>query len=65
MSPSKQILSALLLGATLTGVGAQTLDADMISSMGNNTLFTRWRPTSHVLAPAGWMNVRVFESITH
>lgn len=24
--------------------------------MGNNTLFTRWRPYSHVNAPAGWMN---------
>lgn len=24
--------------------------------MGNNSLFTRWRPTSHFLAPAGWMN---------
>ncbi|KAK6397437.1 hypothetical protein LTR65_006413 [Meristemomyces frigidus] len=24
--------------------------------MGNNSLFTRWRPHSHFLAPAGWMN---------
>ncbi|KAK5129761.1 hypothetical protein LTR08_002827 [Meristemomyces frigidus] len=24
--------------------------------MGNNTLFTRWRPHSHFIAPAGWMN---------
>ena len=24
--------------------------------MGNNTLFNRWRPTSHFIAPAGWMN---------
>ena len=24
--------------------------------MGNNSLFTRWRPYSHFNAPAGWMN---------
>ncbi|ORY15821.1 sucrose-6-phosphate hydrolase [Clohesyomyces aquaticus] len=28
----------------------------MIESMGNNSLFTRWRPVSHFIAPAGWMN---------
>ena len=32
------------------------LDASMIESLGNNTLFTRWRPVSHFIAPAGWMN---------
>ena len=32
------------------------LTADQISSMGNNSLFTRWRPYSHFNAPAGWMN---------
>ena len=32
------------------------LTADEISSMGNNSLFTRWRPYSHFNAPAGWMN---------
>ncbi|KAF1973602.1 Arabinanase/levansucrase/invertase [Bimuria novae-zelandiae CBS 107.79] len=32
------------------------LDADTISSLGNNALFTRWRPISHFIAPAGWMN---------
>lgn len=35
----------------------QTLTASMIENMGNNSLFTRWRPTSHVIAPAGWQNV--------
>lgn len=34
------------------------LNAEMLASLGNNTLFNRWRPTSHFLAPAGWMNVR-------
>ncbi|GAB7363326.1 hypothetical protein MBLNU230_g3607t1 [Neophaeotheca triangularis] len=33
-----------------------TLTADMVESMGNNSLFTRWRPQYHFLAPAGWMN---------
>lgn len=32
------------------------LDASTIQSLGNNTLFNRWRPTSHFIAPAGWMN---------
>lgn len=32
------------------------LTAADISAGGNNSLFTRWRPTSHFLAPAGWMN---------
>jgi beta-fructofuranosidase len=35
----------------------ENLDATTIESLGNNTLFTRWRPTSHFIAPAGWMNV--------
>ncbi|KAF2096546.1 Arabinanase/levansucrase/invertase [Rhizodiscina lignyota] len=33
-----------------------TLTADGIASMGNNSLFTRWRPVAHFIAPAGWMN---------
>lgn len=32
------------------------LSAESISAMGNNSLFTRWRPQSHFIAPAGWMN---------
>lgn len=41
------------------GNGGQSCDpltADEITAMGNNSLFTRWRPYSHVIAPAGWMN---------
>jgi beta-fructofuranosidase len=34
------------------------LTADIVESLGNNTLFNRWRPTYHFIAPAGWMNVR-------
>jgi len=41
------------MGATALG---QTLTTSMIESMGNNTLFTRWRPQNHFIAPAGWMN---------
>jgi beta-fructofuranosidase len=33
------------------------LTADIVQSLGNNTLFNRWRPTYHFIAPAGWMNV--------
>ncbi|KAF2857053.1 glycoside hydrolase family 32 protein [Piedraia hortae CBS 480.64] len=33
-----------------------TLTTDDVRSMGNNSLFTRWRPISHFMAPSGWMN---------
>ncbi|EME39799.1 glycoside hydrolase family 32 protein [Dothistroma septosporum NZE10] len=33
-----------------------SITADGIAAMSNNSLFTRWRPQSHFLAPAGWMN---------
>lgn len=33
------------------------LTADYITSLGNNSLFLRWRPTYHFISPAGWMNV--------
>lgn len=42
---------------TAPNLGPDVLTADMISSMGNNTLFNRWRPTYHFISPAGWMNV--------
>ncbi|KAF2869152.1 glycosyl hydrolase-like proteins family 32 superfamily [Massariosphaeria phaeospora] len=52
-----------LLLATLALVSAQNdssfapnLDVSEIQRLGNNSLFTRWRPTSHFIAPAGWMN---------
>ena len=48
----------LLLWTAALAVG-QNLDASTIESMGNNSLFTRWRPRSHFIAPAGWMNVRI------
>ncbi|KAH7138125.1 sucrose-6-phosphate hydrolase [Dendryphion nanum] len=32
------------------------LDAETIQTLGNNSLFLRWRTTSHFIAPAGWMN---------
>jgi len=43
--------------ALAAAVSAQNLDptADL-DAMGNNTLFNRWRPTSRVISPAGWMN---------
>ncbi|KAJ5376096.1 hypothetical protein N7509_012982 [Penicillium cosmopolitanum] len=48
-----------VLGAALSVApvwGQHTLTAESIEKMDNNTLFERWRPTSHFLAPAGWMN---------
>lgn len=51
------IATVVALGAGPSHVLGQGLTTDVIDKMANNTLFTRWRPTSHVLAPAGWMNV--------
>ena len=46
-----------MLGAlSAQALGQATLTAPMIEGMGNNSLFTRWRPSSHFIAPAGWMN---------
>jgi beta-fructofuranosidase len=45
--------------ATEPSLGPDVLTADMISGMGNNTLFNRWRPTYHFISPAGWMNVSI------
>jgi len=42
--------------ATSTPQSCTPLTTDEIEALGNNTLFTRWRPRSHVIAPAGWMN---------
>jgi beta-fructofuranosidase len=33
------------------------LTADYIKTLGNNSLFLRWRPSYHFISPAGWMNV--------
>ncbi|GAB7357282.1 hypothetical protein MBLNU459_g8251t1 [Dothideomycetes sp. NU459] len=48
--------SVALVSALGAPALAQTLTSSMIETMGNNSLFTRWRPTSHFIAPAGWMN---------
>ncbi|KAK4999718.1 hypothetical protein LTR66_001314, partial [Elasticomyces elasticus] len=50
------MLASALLAASAPFALAQTLTTSMIEGMGNNSLFTRWRPTSHFIAPAGWMN---------
>lgn len=58
--------SSFILGAALAVVPSwgQTITAEMIEKMGNNSLFERWRPTSHFLAPSGWMNVSLSVSMT-
>ncbi|KNG52623.1 glycoside hydrolase family 32 protein [Stemphylium lycopersici] len=52
-------LLSLALG-TLSSTYAQELPAvlteEIIEGLGNNTLFTRWRPNYHFSAPAGWLN---------
>lgn len=56
-----RIISSLLglLSAALL-VEAQDIDpAADLNAFANNTLFNRWRPRFHFLAPAGWMNVRL------
>ncbi|GES66719.1 glycoside hydrolase family 32 protein [Aspergillus terreus] len=49
------VLSVLgvMLAATVSTAWSQILTGEKIQKMGNNTLFTRWRPYSHFLAPAG------------
>lgn len=51
MMSSKYLLASML---AMLGV-AQDLTTEMIEAMGNNSLFTRWRPYSHINAPSGWM----------
>ncbi|KAL5116832.1 hypothetical protein ACEQ8H_005313 [Pleosporales sp. CAS-2024a] len=56
-----------LLSVTLVALGASAqnsseaqlpavLTSEYIESLGNNSLFLRWRPSFHFIAPAGWMN---------
>ena len=49
-------LPAISAKPTSYGGSCDRLTAKEVRSMGNNTLFTRWRPYSHFNAPAGWMN---------
>lgn len=45
------------LAASGLDLKGQNLDPSVsLSNYGNNTLFLRWRPTYHFLAPAGHMN---------
>ncbi|KAK3075591.1 hypothetical protein LTR53_000929 [Teratosphaeriaceae sp. CCFEE 6253] len=69
-APSPTASSVAPTSATSSGSGSSStatpsppppqsctpLTAAAIEGLGNNTLFTRWRPRSHFLAPAGWMN---------
>lgn len=38
------------------GDSCRSITADEVRAAGNSSLFTRWRPQSHFLGPAGWMN---------
>lgn len=58
------LLRVLLLGLGVSQGLAQTLTADMITSMGNKSLFTRWRSYSRIISPAGWMNVSLWDPIS-
>lgn len=54
VSTSTASTSAAVPSASSQSCAALT--SDDVRAGGNNTLFTRWRPHSHVMAPAGWMN---------
>ncbi|KAL7271842.1 hypothetical protein RUND412_005369 [Rhizina undulata] len=50
-------IAAITAAASSLLVGAANLDPAVdLDSLGNNTLFTKWRPTFHFTGPAGWMN---------
>ncbi|KAJ5565335.1 hypothetical protein N7513_001577 [Penicillium frequentans] len=59
MKLGKSVLSIPVVLSTIASAAwGEPLTAEGIEKMGNNSLFTmaRWRPSSHFLAPAGWMN---------
>ncbi|KAJ5935744.1 hypothetical protein N7466_005291 [Penicillium verhagenii] len=51
-------IPVVVLSTIVSSAWGSFLSAEGIEKMGNNSLFTmaRWRPSSHFLAPAGWMN---------
>jgi len=52
------IVLALLAGSPAVGldINANT----NLAELPINSLFTKWRPTYHFIAPRGWLNVRSF-----
>ena len=46
-----------VLWAFAADLAVRKIDSKAIATMGSNSLFTRWRPVFHVIAPAGWLNV--------
>lgn len=57
-SISTALLAAVPAVSALAGdnQSCSSIDAGEIRAAGNNSLFTRWRPYSHVNSPAGWLN---------
>jgi beta-fructofuranosidase len=58
------VLGSLPLGDAQSSSGNNTgsqlpavLNSTYIQTLGNNSLFLRWRPSYHFISPAGWMNV--------
>ncbi|KAF2155439.1 glycoside hydrolase family 32 protein [Myriangium duriaei CBS 260.36] len=49
------MVAAWWLGTFVAATAAVDLTAPMINSMANNSLFLRWRQTSHIIAPGGVM----------
>lgn len=39
------------------GIDKRAVNLANLESLGNNTLFEKWRPRYHFSAPAGWLNV--------
>ncbi|RPB20153.1 Arabinanase/levansucrase/invertase [Terfezia boudieri ATCC MYA-4762] len=44
------------LSTPAAGFDKRKVDINNLESLGNNTLFEKWRPRYHFAAPAGWMN---------
>ncbi|KAF2204103.1 hypothetical protein GQ43DRAFT_446946 [Delitschia confertaspora ATCC 74209] len=47
---------SLIFGVIPAIHSQEVLESDTIKLMSNKELFTRWRPTTHIIAPAGWLN---------
>ncbi|KAK1967680.1 Arabinanase/levansucrase/invertase [Colletotrichum sublineola] len=50
------IASLTAIAVPVTADVPATITPEYFTTAGNNSLFTRWRPRSHYIAPHGWMN---------
>lgn len=50
------LASLVTIACTSSALAAHLDPTSDLNALSNNTLFNRWRPQFHFLAPAGWMN---------